>query len=126
MKAVIGTIILVIIFFIGATVFQNYVQNGCEELSEEITKLEGYIDDENWEMTRETLGLLKEDWEEKSKIWVLFLEHYNLDAIEVAIRKIDTYSDLKDKTYTLGEIVKLRYLIEHLSEREAFVLSNLL
>lgn len=126
MKAVFATGIILIIFFAGAIIFQNSIQETCRELTSEINKLQDYIAEENWIKAQEAYDELNKLWEERSKFWVIFLEHYNIDSIETTIGRIEVFSKLEDKTMALGEVVKLRYLIKQVADREAFVLSNLL
>jgi len=126
MKAVFGTIALLIIFFIGSVLFRNYIEESCKILTEQIILMDSYISEEDWDMAEKTIKDLQKIWQQKQKTFVIFLEHYNVDAIEVTIGRIEKFSGLREKTLALGEIVTLRYLIEHVSEREAFSLSNLL
>ncbi|SCY82417.1 DUF4363 family protein [Alkaliphilus peptidifermentans] len=126
MKTVIITLVILITFFIGAVIFQQYVENSCKTLLAHIERLDESILAENWEEAENNIQDLRKEWEQKKKIWEVVLEHYDLDAIEIAITKIERYTEVNEKIMTLGEIVQLKFLIRHVSDRESFRLSNLL
>ncbi|KAB3534090.1 DUF4363 family protein [Alkaliphilus pronyensis] len=126
MKTVYTTLTILIVFFIGAIYFLQYVEYSCNEILTHIERLDECILNEDWDKTHSNIEALKKEWRQKKRVWEILLEHYDIDTIDVAISKIEKFADINNKDLALGELVKLKFYIKHIEDKEAFSIANLL
>lgn len=126
MRVVVITILILVIFFVGTFMLNQYINNSCEMLLENVKILDKSIKEESWNQSREEIQNLKKQWETTKKGWQLFLEHYEMDAIDIALSRFEQYVEIESKALALGEMAELRLLISHIKGKKNFMLENIL
>jgi hypothetical protein len=126
MRVVIITILILVIFFVGAFMVNRYVNSTCGELLKDAGALDRSIKEENWIQGREQVNGLKKQWEDTKKGWLLFLEHYETDPIDIVLTRLEQYIEVENKALALGEMAELKLLIDSVRSKENFKLENIL
>ena len=126
MRTVIVTIIILAIFILGAFVLHRYIDTSCEGLLENVKELHVSVEDDRWPDSKKQLSGLNKKWENTKKRWQLFLEHYEMDDIDIVLSRIEQYLEVEDKASALSETAELRILINHIKDKEGFMLENIL
>lgn len=126
MRVVIITVLILIIFFVGAFIVNRHVNNTCGKLLENVGALDRSIKGEDWAQGREQVHSLKKQWEDTKKSWLLFLEHYETDPIDIVLTRLEQYLEIENKALASGEMAELRLLIDSVRSKENFKLENIL
>lgn len=126
MRTVIITIIILIIFVVSAFVLHRYIDTSCDGLLDNVKELHVSVEKDRWSDSKKQLSDLNEEWENTKKRWQLFLEHYEMDDIDIVLSRLEQYLEIKDKPSALSETAELRVLINHIKYKEGFMLENIL
>ncbi len=125
MRVVVVTIVILIIFIAGTFMLDNYINNSCDDLLEDIKALNKLIEEKEWNKAKDELFKVRKEWESTKKSWQLFLEHYEMDSMDIAIVRLDQYVKIEDRSLALGEIAELELLISHIKGKESLKLQNI-
>ncbi|MFW5649581.1 MAG: DUF4363 family protein [Candidatus Alkaliphilus sp. MAG34] len=126
MRVVVATVLILVIFLVGAFMINKYVNNACGRLLEDVGELEESIKGEDWAQGREQIQNLKKQWDTTKKGWLLFLEHYETDPIDISLTRLEQYVETENKPLASGEMAELRLLIDSVRSNENFKLENIL
>ncbi|ABR50407.1 conserved hypothetical protein [Alkaliphilus metalliredigens QYMF] len=126
MKVVVITIIILIIFFAGSIWLSEYISQSTQKLVEQIEQLDEAIEEENWNEAQNNLNELSKEWEKTKKGWLIFLEHYEIDSIDIVLAKVGRYAALEERETALGELAHLKTLVEHVKEKSRLHITNIL
>lgn len=126
MRILVVTLIILAIFVVGTFMLNQYINSSCEKLLEDIELLNKYVESNEWNEAKTQLVNLKEQWESTKRKWQLFLEHYEMDSIDVAVARLDQYVKIEERSLALGEIAEFRLLISHIKSKESLKLGNIL
>lgn len=126
MRVVVATVLILIIFFIGVFIMNRHVNSTCEKLLKNVEALDKSIKGEDWTHGKGQVHSLKKQWETTKKSWLLFLEHYETDSIDIALSRLEQYVEIENKALALGEMAEFKLLIDHIRSKESFKLENIL
>ena len=126
MRSLITTLLILVIFVVGSFATNKYIVNSCEKLLEDIELLSKLVKDNEWDNSKGQLKKLKEQWKDTKDVWQLFLEHYEMDAIDISIARLDEYVEIEEQSLALGEMAAFRLLISHIKDKESLKLENIL
>ncbi|QUH18913.1 DUF4363 family protein [Alkaliphilus sp. B6464] len=126
MRTVVVTLLILVIFIVGTFMINQYINRSCEKLLEDIKILNKSINENEWSQAKDRLEGLKAQWKDTKKIWQLFLEHYEMDAIDIAIARLSQYVEIEERTSALGELGEFRLLISHIKDKGSLKLVNVL
>ena len=68
---------------------------------------------------------LEEKWRGIEKIWMLILLHSDLDEIDKMLNELKSSLELKNRETSYLNAKDLQFLIENISEKNAFSLKNI-
>jgi len=126
MRSSIVTLLILIVFILVAFIANNYTVNSTDNLLSDVALLDEFIMKEEWNEAKEQIDSLKTKWKDIRKIWELYIEHYEMDAIDVTIARLNQYVEIQDRNSALGEMAEFRLLVGHIKEKESFKLGNIL
>lgn len=126
MRVVIVTILILVIFIVGAFMLNKYIGTSCEKLLSSVEELHTLVENNKWSEAKEELTSLRKEWDNTKKRWQLFLEHYEMDTIDITIAKLGQYVDIEERALSLGEVAEFQLLISHIKDKEQIKLENIL
>ncbi|MBU5676779.1 DUF4363 family protein [Alkaliphilus sp. MSJ-5] len=126
MRIVVVTLLILVIFIVGTFLINQYINRSCEKLLEDIKILNKSINENEWNKAKDHLENLKVQWKDTKKTWQLFLEHYEMDVIDIAIARLNQYVEIEERALALGELAEFRLLISHIKDKEGLKLQNVL
>ena len=123
-NAVLSFIIFVIMIIIMSfsISYLNKVSVNLEKLNDNI---EEYINDDKWDKAYETSLEFRKRWESYSKNIKLFVNHEEIDNIEIELSKLPQYAKEKNKDESLASTQVLKFLIDHISSLEKINIQNI-
>ncbi|MTI71734.1 MAG: DUF4363 family protein [Firmicutes bacterium] len=122
--SIVSVIILVIIG--GWILLYNDITNDYDEFITSLNKLNKQLVYEDWGEADKELEVLLKMWKEHRDKWSIFLDHHEIDNIDIAMARTSRYVETKNNPLALGEIEVLIKLFEIVKENEAFTLTNIL
>ena len=124
--------IIVVLSFIlfalaGFGIWINYSLSGtANELGIKFSQIEQAVKQNNWSDAVKQVSLAKKSWSTRKSWWAVIIDHQEIDNIEVAFSRIESYIDAKNTGLSLGELALLKQSIEHIPKKEAVSLENIL
>jgi len=123
---VITVIVFLLAIIISSGIFMtNALSKSSKELGGKITEIEKYAQSEDWNRALETLDAFKEEWEKTKPTWSMLIDHAEIDNIETSLSKVSKYVELRQALFATAEISILKQYIDHIPEKESFILENI-
>ena len=125
----ISIILIIIILIISSNFFiQNYLKNSSQEFIDKIGEIAGELinnENINYDDMSKKVNDLEEKWRGIEKIWMLILLHSDLDEIDKMLNELKSSLELKNRETSYLNAKNLQFLIENISEKNAFSLKNI-
>lgn len=116
---------LIIITLFGIYI-ENYLKKSAEVITKIIDEIEKTVIIVEIDSAKEKLNELNEEWERTKDKWSMLIDHEEMDNVEETIQYIEIFIDETDRQADLlAEINKLRFYIEHIPEKESFLVKNI-
>lgn len=121
---IIVAIILIIIIGSWFWIF-TYVKSNVVEMNDIISNINANIEDNDWIKTKEQYKILIEKWDTLRLVWSIFLDHHEIDNLDLTIAKIDANINNKNKDESLKELNVLRTILKIVEESESLTIENI-
>ncbi len=125
MRTFISVLIALVIFFGLAWWNSSYLTKTSKQLADQAEKLRKAIIEESWDDADTTIIGIRRLWGQHKKIWLLLVDHDDIDDIDEIIYKIDEMVNLREKEQALSDIAELRFLVQDLADKEVLSLANI-
>lgn len=119
----IGLLVIVIAFGVWSSSTMDRLSQRYISASEELLVL---TQDEQWQRAQEVTDAYRESWDGVSAWLQVLIVHEELDAVDIALKRIDAGIRAQDPSLCFEGCAELRENAEHLSHRDAFTLGNVL
>lgn len=126
MKNVIISFIIFIIMLVNIAFSLNYLNKASDDLRRFNDEIEQYITDSNWDKAYKSSIEYREKWNDYSNILKLFVDHQEMDKIEIELWKLPQYIKEKTKEEALASVHVLKFLVDHITELEKINIQNIL
>lgn len=125
MRTFISVLIALVIFFGLAWWNSSYLTKTSKQLADQAEKLRKAIIEESWDDADTAIIGIRRLWGQHKKIWLLLVDHDDIDDIDEIIYKIDEMVNLREKEQALSDIAELRFLVQDLADKEVLSLANI-
>ncbi len=123
----IGTIITVTVLILALGLWSNYsLQASSDEITKQIDIVSSDIKNDQWQPAKDHNQKLQQTWDKKAKWWPIFLDHQEMDNIEFSLARVKEYVASEKKSQSLGQLSELKLMVEHIPEKEALNIENIL
>ena len=119
----IGLLVIVIAFGLWSSGTMDRLSQRYISASEELLAL---TQGEQWQRAQEVTDAYRESWNDVSAWLQMLIVHEELDAVDIALKRIDAGIRAQDSSLCFEGCAELRENAEHLSHRDAFTLGNVL
>lgn len=125
MKTLITSTIIIIVLLITWGLMYDFISQTTEEFNSLIADIETKVLSDNWDSTMSIYDSINTKWEGKQKVFLLIIDHEEIEKINLTLSKIKKYIIIKDKSLTLSETSALRFFLNHIEEKESLSLKNI-
>lgn len=125
MKNVVISILISVIMVIAMSFSIKYLNKASHDLGRINNEIEQNLTDDNWDEAYKTSIELTDRWKVYSKTIKLFIDHQEIDNIELELWKLPQYIKEKTKDESLASIHALKFLLNHIAELEKIKLQNI-
>lgn len=80
---------------------------------------------ERWSAAKSGMEDIQKRWKKTESIWALLTDHIEIDNIEMSMIKSSEYITARSPALSLAELSNLKYMLEHIYEKETFSLENI-
>ncbi len=118
---------IILALFIALGFWTNHTLNTtAQEFSKRIDDITDLVENQDWLKAEQQIIALEEEWSKKANWWPVMLDHQEIDNIDFAFAKLKKYASTEDNTLTLGLLSELKMMLQHISEKEAVNIKNIL
>ena len=103
----------------------DFISQSTEELNSLVDDMENKVINDNWDSTMSIYDSISTKWRKKEKIFLLIIDHEEIEKINLTLSKIKKYILIKDKSLSLSETSALRFFLNHIEEKESLSLKNI-
>ncbi len=100
--------------------------DSTEKMTAQIEQVMGDVDGQHWDQARLRTRQLEKSWHENAKWWPIFLDHQEIDNLEFSLAKIKKYVDTRNAPLAQGQLSELNLMLQHIPDKEAVNLENIL
>lgn len=123
-KGIIISIIIIISIVSLDFVTQNYTNETVSQTSSMLTDLKDKIN-KGEDNLNNNLEEITVRWEDKRKKLAYFIEHNELEKVNVNLQNIKSYIDVSDLNMAIYSIDETQYILEHIKQKNSFSLVNI-
>ncbi|MGI5920531.1 MAG: DUF4363 family protein [Syntrophomonadaceae bacterium] len=121
------TMIIILVLIVGAGYWtNNALQKATNGLVKQIDIVITEIRSGDKQAAITANKQLEDKWKKEAKWWPIFLDHQEIDNIEFCMARTKEYVKNGNNPLSLGQLSELRLMIEHIPEKEAVTLENIL
>lgn len=122
-----GSIMVALFLIISAGSWTNYaLQTSTKDLIRQIDRVSLEIKSQHWQSAKKQTEILEKDWKKEAKWWPVFLDHQEMDNIDFSMAKVKEYVSSQNNSLSLGQLSEIRLMVEHIPQKEAVNLKNIL
>jgi hypothetical protein len=123
-KNVILSLVVFVIMIATICFSINYLKSVSSNLQKLNDEMEQYIIDDKWDTAYKTSMDYTQKWEKYSNIIKVFVNHQEIDNIEMELWKLPQYIKETTKDEALASVHVLKFLLNHISNLEKINLQN--
>lgn len=125
MKNVILSFAIFIIILIAMSFSISYLNKVSSNLQKLNDEIEQCITDNKWDKAYNISMDYTERWEKSTKVIKLFVNHQEIDNIEMELSKLPQYLKENTKDESLASVHVLKFLVSHISNMEKVNIQNI-
>lgn len=88
-------------------------------------ELEDKLGQNLWKDAEKTLEEIKFTWNNTKTVWTILLNHGEIDNIDISVAKLEQYINAKEPGLSLAEMASLKFLFQHIQDKERPTLENI-
>lgn len=125
MKSFYISVAIILSLLIGWVYISNHLNESVEDINKDLITLENSVYNDNWDEADRISKVIDLKWKESSKLLMLVIDHNEMEQVNFSLSQVKAYLSIKDKALLTGEIGSLKYLINHVKEKESLSLDNI-
>ena len=124
-KEAIITLIILILIIIMNVITQRYTTNSVSEVSDGLEKLRINLINNEDEKAKNEIKDIKEKWDKKKEKMVLYIEHIEIEKVEMYLTEVNSYIETKDYGMAIEALNVCAYSIDNMKDKYDFSLKNI-
>lgn len=125
MKFLLRYIIILCCFFAFSLYVDHSILSFSNQLKETSSALDQAVYNKEWNAAEKSLDLITIKWENKKKIWLLLLDHENIDEIDRSLAEVKQMIRIQQYDMALHAISTLHHCLEDIPQSQTISLSNI-
>ena len=118
-------IVILVIVFVTDYVTNKRLVEAVGWMKEEITSIENKISEKKETEAQQEFYELEEKWKQETEKLSLFVEHDELEKVSTNIVIIESNFETDETDKVLENIAEVRFLLEHIEEKNQLKLKNI-
>lgn len=123
-KEIMISIIIIVLIISLDVITQTYTKKSVEETRIELTDLKEQIENENIDL-KININKISDNWENRRAKLSYFIEHDELEKVETNLTNIKSFIEESEFDMAISSIDEVKFILEHIKEKNAFNLENI-
>ncbi|MFA7467178.1 MAG: DUF4363 family protein [Desulfotomaculaceae bacterium] len=124
MKVYIAVAGMVLFLLVMSVYTLQAFSDTAAQMSGGIDRLESDVLNSDWTGAANKVEAIKEDWDKYKQWWAVFIDHQEIDNIDMALARAEKFIVTQERALAAGELAVLRLMLEHIPEKEQINLKN--
>ena len=108
-------VIGVMVFLVGLGFYTiDRFQSDAAQMLVGIGRTETAISGARWEEAGAGIASVKDAWEKHRRWWALFIDHDEIDNIDMVLTRAEQYIKAREETLAFGELAVLKQMLEQI------------
>ena len=125
MKKLLLALSIFVIIILFSILTMSSFKRSSQKISVMVEKSSKFISIGRWDDAQNQIVDIEKIWSKTEKTWALLIDHMEIDNIDISLIKSKKYIETKNLTLSLSELDILKFMIEHISDKELFNLKNI-
>ena len=125
MKVFVGVLIFFLLFFVLGWYTEVIIARQAEEILTQLERLATDVKSNEPAAINAQLEVINQLWVKSRNLWVLLIDHHDLDHFEVALGRTKSYLESNVPVLALGEISELKQIIYRIPDELRLNLENI-
>ncbi|ERI92603.1 hypothetical protein HMPREF1982_02212 [Clostridiales bacterium oral taxon 876 str. F0540] len=125
MRNIIISVAVFLVMITGMFLSISYLNRTSANLQTLNDNLEQYISEDKWDKAYKASMDFTNQWEKHSKLIKLFVNHQEIDNVEMELWKLPQYVKEESKDEALASVHVLKFLLKHISNLEKVTIQNI-
>jgi len=117
MRVFVGVLIFFVIFSVVGWYTEKIIARQAEEILTQLERLAIYVKTADPEAITAQLETVNQLWVKARNIWVLLIDHHDMDRFEVALARAKAYLDNNALVLAISEIAELKQIIYRIPDQ---------
>ena len=118
-------IIIIVTITVGNILIKNYTNSAGKDMIFKLEELKISIGKNNSEEIEKKLSEVNQIWEEKQAKLAYFIEHNEIEKVDVNLVSLKSYVEINDLEEAKREVDESCFSVQHIEEKYAFNLKNI-
>jgi hypothetical protein len=105
---------------------QHMLSATSSQLNTKLSEIEKGISNSDWETASSASEALERNWSSVNALWASLIDHQEIDNIDETLSKLKMYIRAEDTASALAEVSALANYIDHIPQKEALLIKNIL
>ena len=124
-KELIISFIIVVAIVIFDIITQNYTDSAMREVGQILESVRNGLVEENSNIAKENIEIAKSKWDEVKEKLVIYIEHNELEKVEMYLIEVNSYIEKEDYNMALDSLDICNFIMEHIKDKYQFSLENI-
>ncbi|NLZ44144.1 MAG: DUF4363 family protein [Clostridia bacterium] len=120
-------IVIFFLFFLGLGYYmETVISRQSGDLQQALDQLESAVLKSDFAALEEEVKQVNKLWTATRKVWVLLIDHRELDEFELSLARAKAYLENQVYIFALAEIVQMKQIINQIPDKQKLSLENVL
>ena len=124
-KEIVISCVIIIGIIIFDIITQNYTVKAMDGVSEVLETVRHDVQAENDNSAKEGIERTKEKWNNVKEKLVIYIEHAELEKVEMYIMQADSHIETKEYSMAIESIDMCDFVMEHIKEKYELSVKNI-
>jgi hypothetical protein len=121
-----SVLVIVALIISSGIISQNYLDRTAAEMLASLETVKNNIEQSNWETSLASYTAFCESWQPVRENWVLFIDHDQINNVEIKLARLGEQLKAREQTETLAELSEIILLLQQIPESERLTWRNIL
>ena len=126
-KEIIVSIVIIIGIVILNNITENYTKDSLEIMSKDFNEIRGELlkEDQQKEFLISKVEEMKSSWDNRSQKLAYYIEHDELEKVDTYLTALKSNIETKEYEQAVENLDICEYILDHIDDKEAFLLKNI-
>ena len=124
-KEIIISIVIVILIVLFDIITQKYTNFAMNDIAEILANLRDDLVNNREQEASQKIETAQERWEDVKEKMVIYIEHDELEKVEMCIIESKSYMQTKEYTMAIEAIDKCNFIMNHIKDKYELSLENI-